>query len=440
MVTGRRALGAVLAAALGGAACTTLLGAEDHYELADDTGGPSAPDPVLKTACSRLGASACDGASVVAADAIDEQLHRAYCRGLQRCNLLRGGSDAIDDCLKGVTWAWLWPAQAAVAAGTVSYDGAAFGCCLADIDALSCDELSDQRVLRESPHCRQSFVPAKRGQACRDSLECVDGEYCDLTGCPGTCRPRASSDAPCTAADSCVTGATCQNGICRGHECPGAACDMALGSTQPTVCAIDTSCHRAELAASKTCAKAPAEGQYCDRTTLSCDGQSSCDLGAGQLTGACAALVQTKAPCELSLDCQAGTFCYGNKQQQTLCYPQYASGSGCTGGTTPLVAGSQYFAQQCAFPFHCLESDGAWTCRRFLSPAEATQVPACHGAGNDCPDGYVCKLSKDPKLGDPDPPSRCEPVGQAGAVCAHDRECASGFCLLDTLTCAADCR
>ena len=124
---------------------------------------------------------------------------------------------------------FLQPAQDAVERGSLIYDAARAGTCMADFAALSCSELNldDPEAVGA---CDDVFMGQLADDAsCLTDLECAS-QFCDgetIDGDPGVCRTKPILGEVCEVFD-CDDGLYCDgpgiDGICAETKADGADC------------------------------------------------------------------------------------------------------------------------------------------------------------------------------------------------------------------------
>jgi len=135
--------------------------------------------------------------------------------------------------------------------------------------------------------------PAKQGAPCGFGLPCADGLWCAMAAGKGTCLPLASKGGPCLNSTGCAAGLTCvvvnagKPGTCATPGAVGAACSYKA-FPDPTACVAGAVCIP-DGNAGKCAAKGTA-GQACF-TTKQCVGLDAICVGAKDgKAGTCAPL------------------------------------------------------------------------------------------------------------------------------------------------------
>lgn len=236
-------------------------------------------------------------------------------------------------------------------------------------------------------------------EGCFNDNDCLQGQICDTSLQPNTCREGCRIDSNCLQGQICDDDAlTCRIGCRRSADCPdGQACQRDTDTCVPGECGEDNDC--------------PPE-QFCDTDATEpvclpgcrvgeCPEGFFCDLDARECLVGCVSddACEEGQYCELSVnDCVSG--CRGDQECDVL--------ERCL--RLPLDDAPEVMRQQCA-------------------------VPTCQG-DNDCPQGFFCEP---PGLGDTrfclpgcrDQPGAC-PDEQFCDV--STRQCRAEGCLVD-----ADC-
>jgi hypothetical protein len=277
--------------------------------------------------------------------------------------------------------------QAAIAMGTLTYDGTQAQACVDAVNALGCAATTTRRP----GACAQLFVGhVALGGACAMDEECMGDAYCSLTtACPGTCQARAASGATCTNDNGCQSGLRCGGtGTARSCVTPagdGAACQGTTGNDcgGGFICVGGSAtmagmCHTVAsvFAAASGAACNPVNGQLC-QPGLSCvvtSGSNITCMAGGTANG---------MPCHASLpdQCVTGSYCSG----------------------TNVTAGM--FAGTCA-------------------PLPTAGMPCANVTfGQRCADGNACDGAV------------CAAVVDNGGTCTTNADCSSGLCRSGT--CAA---
>jgi len=275
----------------------------------------------------------------------------------------------------------LW--QAAIANGTLVYDGHQLDACLTALTDTSCGSLA-QRDLDVCDQVFQGQVPA--GGSCHVEAECEGARYCQTTTCPGSCTNRKAQGTACTDDSECVSGLNCDGdlGTCERPRDAGESCG---GGTLPS-CGLPSLClgANADTGTTGTCrpiseALTAAVGETCDpgAGTLCVDGVS------------CALVAYDTTTSALSWSCVAG----------------YAAGAACKLALPDACPDGQICD---ADPARTGSLDG--TC----VPLPTAGQPCRSVAGSQCASGLVCD------------DTTCVTPGRLGATCVTSAGCASGMC------------
>ncbi len=287
-------------------------------------------------------------------DEVDQAREDAECSRLVRCGLFEDATT----CTTYFRPRAQDSRNAAVAAGSLRYNGVAAERCFAWIEGSSCDATSSSA--RVAPReCDQIFVGnAAGGGTCFMHSECESG-VCDQpacardTCCEGVCAPaqkRGAAASACTDDQDCTPGTYCNSdkschaleaagqpclqdaqcgyqlacvgagidpGTCRplpllGDACPylrcaeiGALCNAAqlcVPSGPGAPCSSDAQCSFYGLCdpAREICGPVPTLGQSC---STRCAGESWCDRGGS--SPVCAAPLGAMADCTTDESCES---------------------------------------------------------------------------------------------------------------------------------------
>ena len=196
--------------------------------------------------------------------------------------------------------------RAAMAAGTVAYDGAKAGACLEFVRARGCDMRTvwTEETLAQQAACAQVFTGSiGRNGPCLTAFECAEPSACGF-------------DPACTATDMCCVGGcrTLAVGSAVGESCVGqglceedAYCDFGVS---PAVC-------RAALKLGEAC---PYGG---------CGGGNFCDYNDGDGSFTCRAPRPEGAQCDSDEGCEAPLRCGYDKNYMSSCYRPRDTGEAC---------------------------------------------------------------------------------------------------------------
>ena len=254
---------------------------------------------------------------------------------------------------------------------------------------------------------------------CLDDGACAEGEICEGEVCVAGCR----RDAQCGEDEICE-GSECQAGCRVDGDCPDVQVCVALACVSG--CRDDLICDPGQICLDRLCGAGCrndggcAQGQICledicaqgCRNDAGCAPGSFCDIGEGQLTGACevgcrlgdceqgeVCNVETRAcdviPCEGDGECQPGQICVGG-----ACAAGCRGDEGCGLGEIcrgeVCVIGCRLDAQ-CGLLRLCEEETCVDGCRdnEGCPPLqvcrEAQCVGGCRGDG-DCQQGSFCDV------------------------------------------------
>lgn len=239
-----------------------------------------------------------------------------------------------------------------VGAGTIRYDPATVGACLASIASLDC---AASVTSAEDYQCPEGFDgTVEVGGGCIDSLECAGDAWCspdfETGACAGRCVRRGQAGEACQFGDACTLGTSCVSedfaATCRAPGSEGQSC--LYGCQGSLVCVGDSAiCQRP---------RSGNVGQRCDDALVVCPPGTACvDDGAGEGSQArCVELAASGAPCGWQLSpCADDEWC-------RLTAPDYDVGT-CS---SPPVDGDP-----CESPYECDSRlgqcvDGACTVKR----------------------------------------------------------------------------
>lgn len=289
----------------------------------------------------------------------------------------------------GYTNAALPRYQAAIAMGTLTYDGSQAGACVDALTAEGCAAVT----ARTPAACDLLFVGhVALGGACALDEECAGDAYCSVTtACPGTCQAYGASGSACTRDQACQTGLRCGNGTCMAPGGAGAACQGTTGvdCSGGLICA-GGSATRAGVCTSVDAVFVGAMGAACNPTN-------------GQL-------------------CMQGLSCIvASATSQTCGAGGLAAGSAC----------SLSLPDMCAAGFYCMGPslavmppvfDGTCAPLPLAGQACATVV-----AGQSCADGSICQANV------------CVELQENGGPCTTDANCYGNHCAAGTCTAPTYC-
>ncbi|MCA9514733.1 MAG: hypothetical protein KC635_07320 [Myxococcales bacterium] len=270
--------------------------------------------------------------------------------------------------------------EALVAAGRITFDGAAFSRCLATARA-TCDVSLDA-----VPDCRAAFAgTVAPGGACRVDDECAGG-FCDGNqggDCDGVCKALPGIGEACPDY-RCRVGselAACLDGLCvvvsRTTAQLGETCDVLTDAATLPTCAAGLVCGYGDVGQNACVAPLPS-GSPCTSSRLCPEGELCVD-------GTCAAV---------ALAVTAGAACSVDGVSAPFCNPM--SRLSCIDGT----------------------------CQPWGNGAAGTVCPQGSDSPNVCATGLWC-----------DATSRCADRKADDLPCDNDAECLSGTCDYVSGTC-----
>ena len=287
----------------------------------------------------------------------------------------------------------------AIAAGTMTYNGAAAGACFAQLANQQCWELFASEPFENCDIFTGTVGP---GGMCFHEEECVgNGPSCqqNMCGggqdvcCVGQCQASVPVGGNCSAAQ-CEPGAYCRNSICQAGV-PGNLCD----------------------------------GDY------QCDDENHCAP-----SGQCAADLPSGSVCANDQACQLPQSCLGNNLQQSTmgnCGNSFEAGDSCD--QSGCLAFGTLFCDQpnpnalgtCrAMPLLGESCAASGTCGFFLECDQTTEICVERGSvGTACTTGD-CNffLFCDTEITTL-PNGLCTAPGLANAQCTNGSHCQSGLCL-----------
>lgn len=268
--------------------------------------------------------------------------------------------------------------QAAIAMGTLTYDGSQAGACVDALRGLGCEAIAS----RTPSACDSLFVGhVATGGACALDEECEGAAYCRVEGaCPGTCQPYVAAGGACTRNEACASGLRCTSGACMAPGGAGASCQGATG----VECAGGLICRGGTATDAGTCTATS--------DVFAAASGAACSPGNGQL-------------------CMAGLSCIIASATSQTCGPDgLAAGSACQ------------FAipDQCADGFYCMGASLSTTPPSFDGTCAPlpTAGMACvtGGTTQSCADGSVCEANV------------CVEVQDNGGACTTDADCYGSHC------------
>jgi hypothetical protein len=246
----------------------------------------------------------------------------AVCETAAQCygpllEFLLGGNSCTGFLTKQIAQSDFALLDAAVAKGTVEYDGTKVAACLEAIRSKGCAILST-RLGGLCSDVLHGTVAA--GQACAFNAECTPGLFCKTTTCPGVCTSLLAEGAACESDSNCQDGLQCSDQkVCKksvGLDLTGgsgAACDP----TAAKLCQDGLFCAAVSIAGSAPvfqCEAPPASGCHVAFPEECSTGQF-CKLPPNVLEGACTPVPKAGEPCgkyspgDSRFVCAAGTTC-----------------------------------------------------------------------------------------------------------------------------------
>ncbi len=317
------------------------------------------------------------------------QMAKADCERIEKCGTAQ--AKAIEQCISHQEQVWCGPTGKAlkegVGRGEVAFFALAAKRCKKAVSELSC-EVGLFHPLLGLDACQDMLeAKAQTGDSCTFALACAEGNYCDFSACPGTCKAYKTANQPCALNDRCSPDTYCKltgTRRCTARSDLGAACDPA---------AIGNSCR---------------DGSFCDASQ---PGMPVCRAGRGRQEG-----------CQSAYECAQNAACIKNKCSLGLdgdtCEIDLhcADGRRCAEGKCAVLVALE---GDCSGGLLCVDGLG------------------CHGKTNQC--------TEQPKLGDsceevPCFLGRCvdgtceTSIGDGGACaaagdCLPGRACSDGVCL-----------
>jgi hypothetical protein len=290
----------------------------------------------------------------------------------------------------------------AVAAGRVTYDGAAAASCLADLRDMSCTDFMLLMLEDADPFVACGIVTGTiaDGNDCNLNSECVteyarcEREARDAPVCEaGICEAPLPVGGNCSEGGRCVPGAICYEGACRSGLA-GSPC------SRPEHCRHDYFCNNGTCAADFS-------------TNASCTDDSQCtypDSCIGlelpeSTSGNCGRSDRENDPCDGRYRCGPGLWCDQGTDTASLgtCKPLPVAGEGCTP------------TEKCRADARC---DANGQCVEKGDP-NAT----CRDSSEGCHFGLYCsnELNQDAS-------GICLAPAPTNNACSYGGHCQSGFC------------
>jgi len=255
--------------------------------------------------------------------------------------------------------------QAAIAAGTATYDGAKLRTCLDVYPGLACDYANVDVLDATCANIWGGTVAV--GGACNSSLECASSTATSLckssaSTCPGVCTARVGVGQPCPSTDDCLetlkcdttdhlckvplkTGDACgdsnpNGGVCGGitrcvevssgqYRCgslfgassgqEGDVCDNSHGCVAGLVCTTTSELADGGTSHVSRCNKVASSGGACQYGSSNpCPDSQFCPIApadAGTATSQCTARIEPDQPCtgKYLYECTGDARCYNGK-------------------------------------------------------------------------------------------------------------------------------
>lgn len=264
--------------------------------------------------------AACDGG--VPLESLPTEAASVICGIAETCfgrlaDRVGGGSECRMDLEGGFANGALPRWQAAIDAGTLTYDPALGSACVDAQRAAGCSIF----ISPPPQACRDMFTGTVAvGGACSLNEECAGDAYCAGAGCPdvpGTCTARTGSGSACTSTEQCQSGLLCENQVCRA---PQSASGGTCGGTTGLACPIDQICVTPGEGMPGTCTPlttvfAGSVGEPCDLRSFDfCSPELSCvvtGLSGTEPAMSCAAIASSGGTCNGGIPdmCPLGEYC-----------------------------------------------------------------------------------------------------------------------------------
>ncbi len=373
-----------------------------------DAPGRDAPAPIDANVPPYDGGAAfsCTGLAPVTPAGYCAAYADTYVALYTRCGLLgaAGATELHAAVLSGCNTSRV---QAAVTAGTATWDANMAACCLGH---SAHDTSCFLNVAAGVPECDFIHGTVANGHACSTGADCMNG-FCHIEDtCTGVCTAFAVTGAVCNVGDvTCDATSTCDTST---HHCTtqtataGATCSSATNTQcEPTLTCLDPDGN-----GTGTCTALPHRGQPCDSNMILCDLNSGiCDYDYASMSGFCVPpLAEGSMRCIIDAQCLGDAYCRG------------ASFGMMTYGTCTARAhrGASCMTDKCV--------DGL-VCRPDHTCGDAPTIGQPCTATSGCADG-LCSGG-----------GTCIARHPAGDHCTENNQCASGNCRTSTLTCAPVC-
>ena len=271
----------------------------------------------------------------------------------------------------------------------------------------------------ETESSAELYVSLSNGTACSAGSDCTSGNcmdgYCCNTACAGACDY-------CNLAGSLGTCSLAPAGDPGAPSCAPYTCQSSVSC--PTSCATDAQCTSANYCVSGACVARSANGATCTAgdqcTSNNCvDGVCCSSACAGQCeacnvagaVGTCSGVVGaphgTRAACAGTGTCAAT--CNGSDRLSCGAFP----GVGIVCGAASCAAGTETSTTYCNGLGACAATTTT-SCGAYVCGGSACRS-SC-GTSADCATGYACKSGV------------CVTKGDLGTLCGGDAECTSGHC------------
>ena len=233
-------------------------------------------------------------------------------------------------------------ARVALSAGRVRFDAALAAQCVSLGRAnTTCTPFT---ATTSGPDCRRVFDGLiANTHTCLEDSDCVAGSYCTSdpkVSCGGACQPKKQLGAAATRAGECATGLSFYAGACVTPQPVGAACSPVSPSLYPRPCVTGAICDNTVCRAyrrpgescssyecfygecrSGTCGEYIGLGGACG-TGLRCAADLAC------LSGHCAPLSTSGGSCSSWVDCTRDLYCSAG-----TCVPRKTAQASCSSTT-----------------------------------------------------------------------------------------------------------
>jgi len=205
--------------------------------------------------------------------------------------------------------------EAAIAKGTVRYQGDAIAECTKAVEAMGCEFLERPRL----EACEKVVAgTVAAGGECVSGEECEGDLYCkQSSSCPGSCSTLEKAGALCREDSDCEGGLDCVDGKCTAKPKTGETCSDTVDCGGVNMCSV------AQQGKPRTCRAfdevfSLKKGQTCDIASSSlCEGGLSCSIAsvtlAGAVTSSCVEPVASGTKCNLAFfdSCLPTEYCKG---------------------------------------------------------------------------------------------------------------------------------